>query len=119
MIKINLLGKKKVAGKIPFGLDAQIERLGITTNDLQEMRPHLGRLAALILGLYLANFIPTYFHQEKVRALDAKLSELTKKSQSLIKELASKKEMRQKMEELNKGESELQRQLAAITALQK
>jgi Tfp pilus assembly protein PilN len=120
MIKINLLGKKKAsAGKIPFGLDAQFEKLGITTSDLQELRPHLVKVAVLVFGLYLADFVPNYIHQEKLQTLDAKIAGLTVKSDALGKELGSKKELRQKMEELNKGESELQRQLAAIGALQK
>ncbi|MGZ3693941.1 MAG: PilN domain-containing protein [Bdellovibrionota bacterium] len=120
MIKINLLGKKKAGGqKIPFGLDEQFAKLGITTADLQELRPHFVRLAILAVGLYLANYVPTYIHEEKMKTLDAQLAVLNTRAEALQKELASKKDMRAKMEELNRGEGELQRQLAAISALQK
>ncbi|MGE3261224.1 MAG: PilN domain-containing protein [Bacteriovoracia bacterium] len=119
MIKINLLGKKKSAQKVPFGLDEKLAKLGVTPNDLQEMRPHLVRLAILLVGVYLANYIPTYLHEERVKALDSQLAVLNAKSEVLGKELAAKKDLRRQMEELNKGESELNRQLNAIAALQK
>lgn len=119
MIKINLLGKKKAVQGVPFGLDERLAKLGVTTSDLQEMRPHLVRLAILIVGVYLANYVPTYLHEEKKAELDAQIASLATKTEALNKELAAKKDLRKKMEELNKGESELNRQLAAIAALQK
>ena len=117
MIRINLLGKKKSAG-IPFGLEEKFERLGINVSDLQELRPALVRLAITIVGLYIGNYVPAYLHDEKIKRLDAQLAKLTAQSGELTRELASKKDIRNQMERLNKEEAELRRQLNAVTALQ-
>ena len=120
MIKINLLGKKKAAGGgVPFGLDEQFQKLGISPAELSEMRPALIRFAVLMLGLYGANYAPTYYHQMQITELDAEIATLTEKAQSLTQELASKKDIRKQMEQLNKEEIELQRQLNAVNALQR
>jgi Tfp pilus assembly protein PilN len=117
MIRINLLGKKKSAG-IPFGLEEKFERLGISISDIQELRPALFRVAVTVVGLYIANFVPAYLHDEKVKQLDAQLSKLTAQSAELTRELASKKDIRKQMDQLNKEEVELNRQLNAVNALQ-
>ena len=117
MIRINLLGKKKSASAA-FGLDKQFEKLGINFSDIQELRPALVRVATVIVGLYIGNFVPTYLHEEKMRSLEAELSKLTAKSAELTKELATKKDIRKQMEQLNKEEVELNRQLNAVNALQ-
>jgi Tfp pilus assembly protein PilN len=117
MIRINLLGKKKKSAN-PFGLNDRLEKLGITSSDLQEMRPSLVRLAMLIVGLYIANFVPGYLHDEKLAALTAELNKLTTKSAELSKELTTKKDIRKQMEQLTKEEGELTRQLNAVAALQ-
>jgi Tfp pilus assembly protein PilN len=117
MIRINLLGKKKAAG-IPFGLEEKFERLGINVSDVQELRPALFRVAVVVAGLYVANYIPAYLHDEKVKQLDAQLAKLTAQSGELTRELASKKDIRKQMEQLNKEEVELNRQLNAVNALQ-
>ncbi|HEY8279427.1 MAG TPA: PilN domain-containing protein [Bdellovibrionota bacterium] len=117
MIRINLLGKKKVA-KIPFGLDEKFERLGITMADIQELRPAFIRVVVILVGLYIADFVPTYLHDQRVAELDAELAKLTARSAELQKELSSKKDIRKQMEQLNKEESELRRQLDAVNALQ-
>lgn len=118
MIRINLLGKKKVAS-VPFGLDEQFEKLGISLADLQELRPAIVRVATLAVGLYFANFVPTYLYEEKMRILGAELEKLTARSTELQHELAAKKDIRKQMEQLNKEEAELQRQLNAVNALQR
>jgi Tfp pilus assembly protein PilN len=118
MIKINLLGKKKVAN-IPFGLDEKMAKLGVTTDDLTELRPQLIKLAILIAGVYLTNYVPNYLQAEKIKVLDAQIAVNTQKAQVLEKELASKKDLRRQMEDLNKGEVELQRQVNGILGLQK
>ncbi len=70
MIKVNLLGKKKAAaGSIPFGLDEQFEKLGINAADLSEMRPALVRFGILLVGLYIANYAPTYYHEMQIQEL--------------------------------------------------
>jgi len=120
MIRINLLGKKQAAaGSIPFGLDEKFAQLGITPSDLQELRPGLIRLAIIIVGLYLAEAIPVGMHERKVQELDGKLNVLTEQAKKLSQELATKRDIRKQMEQLNREEAELQRQLNAIGALQK
>ncbi len=120
MIKVNLLGKKKAAaGAIPFGLDEQFEKLGINAADLSEMRPALVRFGILLVGLYIANYAPTYYHEMQIQELEAEVTALNEKAQTLNKELASKKDIRKQMEQLNKEEIELQRQLNAVNALQR
>lgn len=120
MIKINLLGKKKSAGGgLPFGLDERFEKLGISPSDLADMRPGLVRFGLLLTGLYIGNYIPNYFHQKKIEELDAQIAVLTQKIGGLNRELAAKKDVRKQMEQLNKEEMELQRQLNAVNALQK
>lgn len=116
MIRINLLGKKKTAA-IPFGLEERFEKLGIRPSDLQELRPSLVRVAIVIVGLYIGNFVPAYLHDEKVKQLDAQLAKLTAHSAELTRELASKKDIRKQMDQLNKEEVELNRQLNAVNAL--
>lgn len=117
MIRINLLGKKKTAA-IPFGLDEKLDKLGINAGELQELRPALVRVLFVVVGLYIANFVPNYLHEEKVKTLDAQLQKLSAKAQELQKELATKKDIRKQMDQLNKEEVELNRQLNAVNALQ-
>lgn len=117
MIRINLLGKKKVAN-VPFGLDEHLEKLGVSAADFDDFRPILLRLVVLGAGLYVANFVPAYLHTEKITRLDAEVAKLTQRSGELQKELVSKKDIRKQMEQLNKEETELQSQLSAVNALQ-
>lgn len=117
MIRINLLGKKKVAA-VPFGIDEKLERLGVNMAEIQELRPGLIRLAVIVAGVYAANYVPAYFHEEKIKALDAEVQKFTGKGVELQKELATKKDIRKQMEQLKKDEDELNRQLNAVNALQ-
>ncbi len=117
MIRINLLGKKK-SSDIPFGLDEQFSKLGINLTEIQELRPALVRVAIVAVGLYIANFIPSYLKEEKMHNLDAELKILTGHSGTLQAELVTKKDIRKQMEQLNKEEVELQRQLNAVNSLQ-
>jgi Tfp pilus assembly protein PilN len=117
MIHINLLGKKK-ATKVPFELEEKLEKLGLSVNDLKNLRPSIFRVVFLAAGLYLANSLPEYLRKEKLQRLDAELQKLTAQSGQLQKELVSKKDIRKQMEQLNKEEGELQRQLNAVSALQ-
>jgi Tfp pilus assembly protein PilN len=120
MIKINLLGKKKSAGGgVPFGLDEQFAKLGINPAELSEMRPALARFGVLLAGIYIANYAPTYYHEMQIKELDAEVAVLTEKANTLNQELATKKDVRKQMEQLNKEELELQRQLNAVNALQR
>lgn len=118
MIRINLLGKKKIAA-VPFGLDEKLEKLGISIDDLNELRPAIIRVAVLVTGLYVANFVPAYLHEQKIKELDEKVQKLSVRSAELTRELATKKDIRKQMEQLNKEEVELQRQLNAVNALQR
>ncbi len=117
MIRINLLGKKKVAAA-PFALDEKLEKIGVKPGDLLEFRSTFFKIVFIWAGLYAASYVPTHLHDERVRVLDAELATLTTKSADLQKELATKKDIRKQMEQLNKEESELQRQLNAVNALQ-
>jgi len=117
MIRINLLGKKKTAA-VPFGLDDKLEKFGIKGEELRELQPAIVRIIVLGIGLYIGNYVPTYLHDEKLRKLDAELSKLTSRSGELARELATKKDIRKQMEQLNKEEFELNRQLNAVNALQ-
>lgn len=118
MIRINLLGKKKAAA-VPFGLDERLEKLGFNLDEFNELRPALIRVAVLVAGLYVGNYVPTYLHETKVKELDEKLQKLTERSGELTRELSTKRDIRKQMEQLNKEESELQRQLNAVNALQR
>lgn len=120
MIKINLLGKKKSeAAGLPFGLDQTFEKFGVRGGDLGEMRPGLVRLALLVAGLYTANYVPNYYHQKQIEELEGTIAGLAQKSGKLKSELNAKKDVRKQMDQLNKEETELQRQLNAVNALQK
>lgn len=118
MIRINLLGKKKAAA-VPFALDERLEKLGINVNELGELRSGLIRAAVMIAGLYVADYVPTYFHDIKAAELDEKSTKLAMQSAELQKELNSKRDIRKQMEQLSKEEVELQRQLNAVNALQR
>lgn len=119
MIKINLLGKKKINTGLPFGLDDKLEKMGVTGTDLAELRPALVRAAILGFGLYLGNYVPGYYHQKKIDELEAQIQTITQKTQTLQRELATKKDIRKQMDQLNKEEGELQRQLNAVNSLEK
>jgi Tfp pilus assembly protein PilN len=116
MIRINLLGKKKSVA-IPFGLEEKFALVGISVTDLRELRPSIVRILFLIMGLYFANYVPTYLHEEKIKQLDVELAKHTAHSAELMRELVSKKDVRKQMEQLNKEEVELNRQLNAVNAL--
>lgn len=118
MIRINLLGKKKAA-QVPFALDEHLEKLGIKTDELNELRPGIIRLCLLLAGLYVANYVPTYFYEEKLKELDEETTRIATRAADLQKELNSKRDIRKQMEQLNKEEVELQRQLNAVNALQR
>jgi|GEM_PF-3700096 len=118
MIRINLLGKKKVAG-MPFGLDEKLEKLGVSLSDFNDLRPAIVRVITLVVGIYIANFVPTYLHEEKMKELDEKQAKIAVKTAELQKELNTKKDIRKQMEQLNKEEVELQRQLNAVNSLQR
>lgn len=117
MIKINLLGKKKVAA--PFGLDEKLAKLGIKPEDFSALQPVLIKVAVLGAGLYLADYIPNYFYQQKMQELDQRIAGLNERKNALSSEMASKKEITKKMEQLNKEEIDIQRQLNAVAALQR
>lgn len=119
MIKINLMGKKAATGGAPFGLDERLAQLGLSGAELQELRPHLIRFAIMIVGLYLANFVPTYLQEQKIAQLQAEIDSLDAEANKLRAELAAKRDIRKQMEQLNKEEVELQRQLNAVNSLQK
>lgn len=120
MIKINLMGKKAASGGgAPFGLDERLAQLGVSGADLQEMRPHLIRFAIMLVGLYLANFVPTYLQEQKVAQLQKEIDSLDAEANKLRAELTAKRDIRKQMEQLNKEEVELQRQLNAVSSLQK
>jgi len=117
IIKINLLGKKK--RKLPFGIDELLEKTGIKLDDLVSLKIPALKIAIILLGLYLADFVPNYILETQIAELDVKLSALTQKTDALQKELSAKREIRKQMEQLTKEESELQRQLNIISSLSK
>ena len=117
MIKINLLGKKKV--KAPFGLDEVMEKYGINQDQLVELRPILLKAAVILGGLYIANYIPNEMLVREMIELDAQIEVVNQQTQALQKELNEKKDIRKQMEQLNKEEVELQRQLNAVNSLSK
>lgn len=120
MIKINLLGRaKKLQGRVPFGLDTHLEKVGIRFEEVEALKPKLIMFASLLTLAYAAYFIPNYLHQEKMAELDRQMSSLESRLGELRKELASKKEIRKNMEQLSKEEGEMQRQLNAVNALKK
>lgn len=118
MIRINLLGKKKAAA-VPFGLDEKLAKVGVSVDDFTELRLPLLRVAVVVVGLYIANYVPTYLHEQKMKELDEKMQKLQARTTELTRELGTKKDIRKQMEQLNKEEVELQRQLNAVNALQR
>lgn len=117
MIKINLLGKKKEAG--PFGIYEQLEKAGIKPEQLSELQPGLLKVGIALIGLYAADYVPTEILQKKIQEVDVKIAAIQEQSGALQKELNSKKEIRKQMDQLNKEEVELQRQLNAVNGLSK
>lgn len=114
-IKVNLLGKKKT--EVPFGLGETFQKLGIKTDDLGALRPGLIKIAVLLAGLYVADYFPTYFFELKKAELAQKVEALEQHSNVLKKELTQKKGIREQMDQLNREEIELQRQLTAVANL--
>lgn len=118
MIKINLMGKKQAA-PAPFGLDERFASMGLSASELQEARPHLTRFAIMLLGLYLANYVPNYMQEQKIAKLQAEIDALDSNAAKMRTELSTKRDIRRQMDQLNKEELELQRQLNAVSSLQK
>lgn len=116
-IKVNLLGKKKA--QVPFGLDEKLQKLGFRPEDMETLRPGFVKFVAALVGLYMANFIPTYFYEQKMQELDDSLAAVTKRVEAAKAEMAAKREIRKQMEQLNREEIELQRQLNAVNGLQR
>ena len=102
---------------VPFGLDEKLGKLGISVDDLKEFQPALIKLVVVVVALYLGEAVPRYFIEKKMQELEAELQKLTSKAAELQKDLASKKDIRKQMEQLNKEEVEANRQLQAVNAL--
>jgi Tfp pilus assembly protein PilN len=117
MIKINLLGKKKA--QAPFGLDPALEKLGISTDDLLQLRPAALKIVACLALLYACDYIPSYIVEQKTAELDAQIKVVNDKSSKLQAELNTKKELRKQMEQLQKDEADINKQLSAINGLTK
>ena len=100
MIKINLLGKKKV--QAPFGLDPVMAKLGITTDDILALRPGLIKLMVVGALLYAGDYIPSYILEQKAHELEEKTKIVADKNSKLQGELNAKKEIRKLMEQLQK-----------------
>ena len=117
MIKVNLLGRKK--RPVPFALDEHLSKVGINVNELSNMRESLIKLGVLLVGIYLANFIPNYFYEEKIQELNQKQQVLTQKTVALQKELQATRDIRKQMDQLTKEEVEIKKQLDTINNLTK
>ena len=117
MIKINLLGKKKVAA--PFGLDEKLAKLGVKPEDLATLQPALVKVGVIIAGLYVAEYVPNHIYETKMAELDQRIAALNERKNALNSEMASKKDITKKMEQLNKEELDIQRQLNAVNGLQR
>lgn len=115
MLRVNLLGKKKK--QVPFGLDKLLEKAGITSGQLEELRPTGKILAVLLVGMYVIGAAPDYWLEMKVEELQARLNEVSARAETFRKELGNLKSVRQKMEALQKEEAEVDKQLTTIQAL--
>lgn len=115
MLRVNLLGKKKK--QVPFGLDKLLEKAGITSGQLEELRPTGKILAVLLVGMYVIGAVPDYWLEMKVEELQARLNEVSARAETFRKELGNLKGVRQKMEALQKEEAEVDKQLTTIQAL--
>jgi len=115
MIKVNLLGKKKKT--LPFGIDKALEKAGVSEAQLEELKPALPKIGVILVGLYLANFIPNYFYEQRMAELQARQAQVSKTVGDLRKEIGSLKKVRQEMERLQKEEAEVDAQLSAIEGL--
>lgn len=119
MIKINLLGKKKSAIPPQLAFLYQLEKIGINAEIVESLKWTLLRFLVLIIGLYAVAYVPEELLRREIAVLDAKLGVLSQRKVQLAADLAQKKDLRKKMESINKDEADLQRQLSAITALTK
>lgn len=115
MLRVNLLGKKKK--QVPFGLDKLLEKAGITSGQLEELRPAGKILAVLLVGMYVCGAAPEYWLEMKVEELQGRLNEVSARAETFRKELGNLKGVRQKMEALQKEEAEVDKQLTTIQAL--
>ncbi|NUM88015.1 MAG: PilN domain-containing protein [Bdellovibrionales bacterium] len=115
MLRVNLLGKKKKP--VPFGLDKVLEKAGVTSSQLEELRPSGKKIAVILVAMYLAGAIPDYWLQMQVDELQARYNEVNAQAETFRKELGGLKAVRQKMETLQKEESEVDKQLLTIQAL--
>ena len=110
MIRINLLGKKKVSN-IPFGLGERLEKLGISGSDLAELRPAIAKIIFIIAGLYLGNFVPTYLHEQKIAALEARIAEMALREQ--MKAVPVEAQLMVRIGELNNENARLKAEVAS------
>ena len=117
MIKVNLLGKKKKP--LPFGLDKALDKAGISEAQLAELRPSLPKLAVLVIGIYLANFVPNYLYEQRMQELQEQQAVVAKTVSDLRAEIGSLRKVRQEMERLQKEEGEIEAQLSTIDGLSK
>jgi hypothetical protein len=117
MIRVNLLGKKKAASS--FGPEELLGKVGVKYDDVLAYRMPVLRLLVTAGGLYLGNYLPTYFHDQKLHVLDQEFAALTARSSAIQMQLVATKEVTKKMESLQNEERELHRKLDAIAALQR
>jgi Tfp pilus assembly protein PilN len=118
MIKVNLLGKKKLGG-LPPQLQAALDKAGITPEELYELRPGLIKVAVIAAGIYLGGIVPATLHQTKLDELATTLDDVSKKEEELRGSLKQKQAIRQQMNQLNNDERDMRSQLDAVNALQR
>jgi Tfp pilus assembly protein PilN len=115
MIKINLLGKKKKPA--PFGLDKLLEKAGVSSGQIEELKPAIPRILFIAAAIYISYFIPNYFLEQKIAELQGQQAVVSEKLTKLRAELGSMKKTRDAMDKLTKEEAEIDAQLATIEGL--
>ena len=115
MIKVNLLGKKKTNSS--FSIEEKLSVIGVKPGDFDAFKPIIIKLVAVGIGVYAAGLLPTYFYDKKLAAASAVLKDLEQQQNELQGQLAKKKDLRKQMEQLNKDEAEMQRQISTIEGI--
>jgi Tfp pilus assembly protein PilN len=119
MIRINLLGKKKLKGPLGIDVDDLLGKLGYKGKaaDLLEYKGQAAKILALVVILYLLNIVPQMWLERELAKSDVQFKTLDEQLTAFQKELEGKKTIRAQMNKLQTEEGEIKRQLDIISSL--
>lgn len=119
MIRINLLGKKKIKGPLGIDLDDLLAKVGYkgSAQDILQHKDQIVKVGVLILAIYMTSLAPTIWMEQELAKIDADYTQVRSQFEALQKELDSKKIIRTQMNKLQGEEAEVKRQLDIIASL--